>query len=147
MQAKPTVTIKRSKKVEGVEPSQTFACLVEFVLDLSCLSLLDSKHHSVFINSIRRIFLLLIHHQHQLYQSPGISSVISEMPQTLDSMEQQPTAIGDLGNELERFRKEWLEELATNKKEEGPKTVSEAGESTVGLDGEQKVGVITIHCR
>lgn len=55
-------------------------------------------------------------------------------------MEQQPNAIDDLDNELKRFRKEWLEEMAAEKetkKEEGSKTTAVADKSTADADGQK----------
>ncbi|RDI85128.1 hypothetical protein Vi05172_g5160 [Venturia inaequalis] len=58
-------------------------------------------------------------------------------------MSQPPTVVDDLENELERFRKEWLEELAAEKGE-GPKTIPALGESTVDADRRHKVRVISV---
>lgn len=61
------------------------------------------------------------------------------MSQPKAIMEQQPNVIDDLENELERFRREWLEELAAEKGQKEDDTKEEGSKTTFEVEEKHKV--------
>lgn len=66
------------------------------------------------------------------------------MSQPKATMEQQPNAIDDLENELERFRREWLEELAAEKEKTEGDTKEEGSKTSFETEEKQKVRYMAI---